>query len=73
MEIKLLDQDFENVHIKKDSMDVPDCFCEYDKKNRLCFKYCAISIKCCVMQSRHPKPDILEKLLIHNEYSTKPN
>jgi len=78
MEIKLdlrepLDSDFDDLHIKRDSMDIPDCFGEYDKENKLCIKYCAISIKCCVMHIRHPKVDILEKLLIYNDYSVKPN
>ena len=68
-----LNADLEDLHIKSDSMDIPDCFGEYDKENKLCVKYCALSIKCCVMQTRHPKVDILEKLLIHNDYSVKPN
>ncbi|MEH0021139.1 MAG: hypothetical protein V6Z89_15910 [Desulfobacter sp.] len=72
MEIKL-DQTIEEPRIKKDAMDMPECFGEFDKENRLCFRYCAISIKCCVMQTRHPKVDILEKLLIYNDYSVKPN
>ncbi|HCY86311.1 MAG TPA: hypothetical protein DHV36_14345 [Desulfobacteraceae bacterium] len=74
MEIKL-DQvlEEEDPRPKHDSMDMPDCFGEFDKENRLCFNYCAISIKCCVMQTRHPKVDILEKLLIYNDYSVKPN
>lgn len=65
--------DFEDVHIKRDSMDIPDCFGEYDKENKLCIQYCALSIKCCVMHTQHPKADILEKLLIYNDYSVKPN
>ncbi len=72
MEIKL-DQVLEETRVKEDSLDRPDCFGEFDKENRLCFKYCAISIKCCVMQTKHPKIDILEKLLIYNDYSVKPN
>jgi len=72
MEIRL-DRLMEEENIKEDSMDVPDCFGEFDKTCRLCFDYCAISIKCCVMQTRHPKIDILEKLLIYNDYAVKPN
>lgn len=68
-----LDQVLTDVRVKRDSIDTPDCFGEYDKENKLCFRYCAISIKCCVMQSLHPKVDILEKLLIYNDYSVKPN
>ncbi len=72
MEIKL-DQVLEENNVKRDSLDMPDCFGEFDKENRLCFRYCAISIKCCVMQTRNPKIDILEKLLIYNDYSVKPH
>ncbi|MCG8633787.1 MAG: hypothetical protein MI863_08170 [Desulfobacterales bacterium] len=72
MEIKL-DQVLEENNVKQDSLDMPDCFGEFDKENRLCISYCGISIKCCVMQTRHPKVDILEKLLIYNDYSVKPH
>ena len=72
MEIKL-DRMLEQEEVKDDSMDMPDCFGDYDKDNKLCSKYCAISIKCCVMHTQHPKVDILEKLLIYNDYSVKPN
>lgn len=72
MEIKL-EPEFEEIHIKTDSMDIPDCFGEYDNESKLCYTYCALCIKCCVMQARHPKIDVLEKLLIYNEYSAKPN
>jgi hypothetical protein len=71
MEIKQLEQIFINKSIKKDSIDIPDCYGEFNKKNRLCFKYCSISIKCCVLQNKSPKIDILEKLLIHNQYAVK--
>ena len=56
---------------RKDSVDVPDCFGEFNKDNRLCSQYCSISIKCCVQYSKSPKIDILEKLLIHNQYAIK--
>ena len=56
---------------KKDSVDLPDCYGEFNKDNRLCAQYCAISIKCCVQYSKSPKIDILEKLLIHNQYAIK--
>ncbi|WDP88891.1 MAG: hypothetical protein HUN04_03725 [Desulfobacter sp.] len=73
MEIKLLDQIFDQDPIREDSIDVPDCFGEYDKKNKLCLGHCAIAIKCCVTQAQHPKTDLLEKLLSYNDYSVKPN
>jgi hypothetical protein len=58
---------------KKDALDIPDCYGEYNKKSKLCSTYCSISIKCCVMRTRHPKVDILEKLLLHNDYAVKPH
>ena len=38
----------------------PDCFGEYNKKNKLCSTYCSISIRCCVMRAKNPKIDIFE-------------
>jgi hypothetical protein len=58
---------------RQDSMDMPECFGEFSKNNKLCFSHCAMSIRCCIMRSRHPKMDILEKLLIHNHYAVKPH
>jgi hypothetical protein len=71
MERKELNQILVDSSIKKDSIDIPDCFGEYNKKNRLCSTYCSISIRCCILQNKHPKIDILEKLLISNEYAAK--
>ncbi|MBC2704307.1 hypothetical protein [Desulfobacula sp.] len=71
MEIKQLDQILINNSIKKDSIDIPDCFGEFNKKNKLCSNYCSISIRCCVLYNKNPKIDILEKLLIHNHYAIK--
>ncbi|MBU8848272.1 MAG: hypothetical protein KOO65_01630 [Desulfobacterales bacterium] len=71
MEIKQLDQIIINNSIKKDSIDIPDCFGEFNKKNKLCSKYCSIAIRCCVLHNKNPKIDILEKLLIHNHYAIK--
>jgi hypothetical protein len=71
MEIKQLDKILDNNSIKKDSLDIPDCFGEFNKNNKLCSNYCSISIRCCIMQHKNPKIDILEKLLIHNQYAIK--
>lgn len=73
MEIKKLEQIIIKTSIKQDSIDIPDCFGEFSKKNKLCVKYCSISIRCCVMRSRNQKIDILEKLLRHNHYAIKMN
>ncbi len=58
---------------KQDAMDIPECFGEFSKHNKLCFTYCAMSIQCCLMRSRHPKTDIFERMLIHNHYAVKPH
>lgn len=71
MEIKQLDQILVNHTEKDDSIDIPDCFGEFNKKNRLCNSYCSISIRCCVLQNKQPKIDILERLLIDNQYAVK--
>lgn len=73
MEIKQLSQILVENTVRKDSIDIPDCFGEYNKKNKLCSNYCSISIRCCVMRARNPKIDILEKLLLHNNYAVKPH
>lgn len=58
---------------REDSLDQPDCLGEFSKKNKLCLTYCAFSIKCCVMKEKNPKVDVLERLLIYNDFSAKPN
>jgi len=71
MEIKQLDQILIKNSNKKDALDIPDCFGDFNKKNKLCSTYCSISIRCCVLHNKSPKIDILEKLLIHNQYAIK--
>lgn len=73
MEIKKLEQIIVTSSAKQDSIDIPDCFGEFNKKNKLCAKYCSLSIRCCILRSRNPKIDILEKLLIQNQYAIKMN
>jgi hypothetical protein len=73
MEIKLDQMLTNDDHAKEDALDRPECFGEFDKENRLCFRYCAVSIKCCLMHSLNPKVDVLEQLLTYNDYSVKPN
>jgi len=73
MEIKQLSRILVGSTVRKDSIDIPDCFGEYSKKNKLCSTYCSISIRCCVMRARNPKIDIFEKLLLHNDYAAKPH
>ena len=73
MDITELDPVMIHPNLKKDVLDTPDCYGEYNKESKLCMDYCAISIKCCVLHNKNPKIDILEKLLIHNQYAIKLN
>jgi len=73
MEIKQLGKLHMTKNRRKDAIDIPDCYGEYNKHNKLCSTYCSISIRCCVMRANHPKIDILENLLLHNNYAVKPN
>ncbi len=59
------------ISMRNDTTDKPDCFGEFNKTSKLCYKYCSISIRCCVFHHKNPKIDILEKLLIHNQYAAK--
>ena len=71
MKIKQLDQILINNSLKEDSIDIPDCFGEFNKKNKLCSQYCGVAIKCCVLHNKTPKVDIMEQLLTHNHYAVK--
>ncbi len=71
MIIKQLDEIIETHQGRQDSIDMPECFGEYHKKNKLCIKYCAVAMKCCIQKSKNPNMDILERLLIQNHYAAK--
>ncbi len=73
MELNLTDDFFTDPYVKRDSLDIPECFGDYDKHKKLCSTYCALSIQCCVLHARNPGIDILEKLLINNQYAIKIN
>ena len=73
MEIKDVDQIMIKKTRQKDALDTPDCFGDFNKKSKLCSGYCPLSIKCCILQNKNPKIDILEKLLIHNHFDAKLN
>ena len=71
MKIKQFDQIIINKSLKQDSIDTPDCFGEFKKKDKLCSQYCYVAIKCCVLHSKNPKIDIMEQLLTNNHYAIK--
>ncbi|THB80442.1 MAG: hypothetical protein D3926_07340 [Desulfobacteraceae bacterium] len=54
-----------------DSIDTPDCFGEFTKKNKLCAQYCAVALKCSILKGKNPKMDVLERLLVNNQYAVK--
>ena len=64
-----------NINIKKslsDTSDTPDCFGEFDKSDKVCFKHCSVSLKCTVEKINNPKIDILDKLINLEYYQLKP-
>ena len=73
MNIKISDPEMLSQSLKQDTVDIPDCYGEFNKENKLCSGYCSIAIKCCVLYNKTPKVDILEKLLINNQYAVKLN
>ena len=52
--------------IREDTIDIPDCYGSFTVESQLCAKYCALSIRCCLMRDRHPEMDILERLLSYS-------
>lgn len=71
MKIKQFDYSTINKSLKTDSIDTPECFGEFKKKDKLCSQYCCVAIKCCVMHNRNPKIDIMEQLLTNNHFAIK--
>jgi len=50
-------------YVTLDSIDEPDCFGEFSKKDKLCVKYCAMSIRCALETGKNPKTDILDQIM----------
>ncbi len=71
MKIKQFDPIIIHKSLKTDSIDTPDCFGEFKKKDRLCSHYCSVAIKCCVVHNKSSKIDIMEQLLTQNQYAVK--
>lgn len=55
-----------------DTSDIPDCFGEFDKSDKVCSKHCSVSIKCITEKMNNPKIDILDRLLDLEYYQLKP-
>ncbi len=64
-----------NIYIKNflnDSLDVPDCFGEFDKTDKICSDFCSVPLKCTAEKITNPKIDILDKLINLEYYPLKP-
>jgi hypothetical protein len=57
--------------IQDDTVDIPDCYGSFTIESQLCAKYCALSIRCCLMHNRYPEVDILDRLLRYNHPAIK--
>jgi hypothetical protein len=57
--------------IRDDTIDMPDCYGSFTVESQLCAKYCALSIRCCLMRNRYPEMDILDRLLRYNHPAVK--
>ena len=55
-----------------DTSDVPDCFGEFDKTDKVCFRHCSVSLKCITEKINNPKIDILDRLINLEYYQLKP-
>jgi len=40
-----------------------DCFGDFNKNNRLCYKYCILSIRCAIEQEQNLRSALLEELV----------
>jgi hypothetical protein len=63
-----------NIYIKNslnDSLDLPDCFGEFDKADKICFNHCSVPLKCIAEKINNPKIDILDKLINLEYYPLK--
>jgi len=57
---------------RDDSLDMPDCFGEFDKSDKICSHHCSTSLRCIAEQISNPKVDILDKLINLEYYPLKP-
>ncbi len=55
-----------------DTSDIPDCFGEFDKSDKVCLKHCSVSLKCISEKIINPKIDILDRLINLEYYPLKP-
>ncbi|MEA2059381.1 MAG: hypothetical protein U9P10_02435 [Thermodesulfobacteriota bacterium] len=49
--------------LKEDVIDELDCFGEFDKNDRICTRYCGVSIMCAIERTQNPKMDIFDHIV----------
>jgi hypothetical protein len=58
------------VRVKVQDDDI-GCIGDYDGKDRMCFKFCALRLRCAIESSHHIQAEILEELMYSETFSEK--
>ncbi len=68
---KLINSYIAELWIKYDSIDIPECFGSFSKREKVCRGYCGLAMKCCVLKGFHPGAELLDMILNQPEPSDK--
>jgi len=47
------------------------CLGDFNSEDRMCFKFCALSLRCAIESSYHIRAEILEELMYSEMFSEK--
>jgi hypothetical protein len=47
------------------------CLGEFNSEDRMCFKFCALSLRCAIESNHHIRAEILEELMYSETFSEK--
>ncbi len=47
------------------------CLGDYNSEDRMCFKFCALRLRCAIESSHHIRAEILEELMYSETFSEK--
>ena len=47
------------------------CLGEFNTEDRMCFKFCALSLRCAIESNHHIRAEILEELMYSETFSEK--
>ena len=47
------------------------CLGDYNAEDRMCFKFCALSLRCAIESNHHIRAEILEDLMYSETFSEK--